>query len=484
MSPLDWAVQVRQLAMEMIVNCRTSDEVKTLLRNPDGCMFRGRFPYPRLITAMDHRQKEFVAHTNVQQVLETAWIGDWIEWKSYSPLRQWSYPAWRLVALPVTVALGVLAPDSSWNRSNQLPINRMYNGLVTYLAFLALLFVQSNTDKYRTSRGAPRTVVWALVAVFVLGHVVEKIRLRTLQGPGRYFGNAWNVFDTAKLALFAAAYVCWFVAAAQIRWVDGELNRKYWHWADPQLLAEGLFAVATVMAYLRLLFLCQLNYYVGPMQVSLGKALQRDFGKFATFLVVIMAAFTGGLGTLYGYYAGMMRTDPGTGQTTKQEHSFVTVGDTFKTLFWGMFCMTTLDAPNVVIENAGGGDNASLDVQEHHFTQLVGYGLFAAFEVLMVIVMLNMLIAAMSDTFQRVADNAEYEWLFGRTEVYVDYMLMDDLPPPFNLLPTARLLTRRRFADTPRYDDLHDHDPAESRALTAELIKRYFTHKNQIDRFA
>lgn len=442
---------------------------------------------------MDYNQKEFVAHTNIQQVLETAWIGKWIDWKAYSTLQKCAYPFWRLVMMPITVMMGVLIPNSKMNQSNRLPINRMFNSLVMYMVFLVLLFVQSNGDKFKTPRGIPDLCVWMPIAVFVLGHVYEKIKLRLLQGPERYFKNLWNGFDTVKLALFTAAYLCWIVAEIQTQFVSDDLDRKYWHWTDPQLVAEGLFAVATVMAYMRLLFLCQLNYYIGPMQVSLGKVL-RDFGKFATFLVIIMVAFTSGLGTLYGYYKGMVQKDPETDQVTRQEYSFVTVPDTFKTLFWGIFCMTSLEAPNVIIENndRDGGSSGSNgpEKHQHHFTQLVGYGLFAVFEVLMVIVMLNMLIAAMSDTFQRVADNAEYEWLFGRTEVYVNYMLLDDLPPPFNLLPTLNTLITLKnglFTAVSRDgnpDDGNDkqYDSVEFRALNSEIIKRYFTHKAQMNR--
>lgn len=86
------------------------------------------------------------------------------------------------------------------------------------------------------------------------------------------------------------------------------------------------------------------------MQVSLGKVLY-DFGKFAAFLAIIMAAFTCGLGTLYRNYASMVSKDPETDEMTRQEDSFVTVAGTFKTLFWGLFCMISLKAPNVVVEN-------------------------------------------------------------------------------------------------------------------------------------
>ncbi|KAF0765472.1 short transient receptor potential channel 4-like [Aphis craccivora] len=494
------AAQVRQFAVEMIVNCRTSDEVKIMLRNRDGCKFKGRFPYPRLITAMDYKQKEFVAHTNIQQVLETAWLGDWIEWKSYSGPQKLMYLVWRFCMLPATVALGVLAPNSGLNRSNRLPINRMFNSLVTYLVFLGLLFAHSNADKFEMRRGAPELGTCLPIAVFVLGHAVEKTKLLLQQGRERFFRNMWNVFDTVKLTLFVVAFLSWALAGLQLGWVNPNLDRKFWHWDDPQLVAEGLFTVATVMAYLRLLFLCQLNYYIGPMQVSLGKVLH-DFGKFATFLAIIMAAFTCGLGTYYSYYAGMVRKDPETGETVRQEDSFVSVPDTFKTLFWGIFCMTSLEAPNVVVGNAshrpggdgGGGEPVDAETQSHRFTQLVGFGLFAAFEVLMVVVMMNMLIAAMSDTFQGVTENAEYEWLFGRTKVYVSYMLQDDMPPPFNLLPTTGLLfcakryaseSWRGYGRLPGDDgcgldsDLDSRstaDAPEFRELMVEIVKRYFT---------
>jgi len=106
-----------------------------------------------------------------------------------------------------------------------------------------------------------------ITGVFIVGHAVEKARLRLLQSPEQYFRNLWNGFDVAELMFFFLAYTCWILAAVQTSWVDVDLERMYWHWADPQLVAEALFSVATVMAYIRLLFLCRLNYYIGPMQV-------------------------------------------------------------------------------------------------------------------------------------------------------------------------------------------------------------------------
>lgn len=56
------------------------------------------------------------------------------------------------------------------------------------------------------------------------------------------------------------------------------------------------------------------------------------------------------------------------------------------------------DADLVVSQNIGSADR----ILKHYFTEAVGYGLWALFHILTVIVLLNMLIAMMSDSFQRI----------------------------------------------------------------------------------
>lgn len=157
------------------------------------------------------------------------------------------------------------------------------------------------------------------------------------------------------------------------------------------------------------------------------------FLKFFVFLIIIMLAFTFGMGSLYRYYKGMKQIDPVTGQVTRQEDSFVTIPDTFRTLFWGMFGMSPLESPDVIIENSADDNATDADVsqemqtvQEHKFTQYVGHGLFIVYEVLMVVVMLNTLIASVSNAFQRVVDS-EYESLFGCTKVSVEKLVTNSM---------------------------------------------------------
>lgn len=102
--------------------------------------------------------------------------------------------------------------------------------------------------------------------------------------------------------------------------------------------------------------------------------MSNDIGKFLVFVAIVMAAFTSGMGTLYGHYRGAVHKDRETGEVTLQEDSFVTMADTFRTLFWGIFCMTTPEAADVVVADAAAGAadaSTSLDdTQQPHFTEV------------------------------------------------------------------------------------------------------------------
>jgi hypothetical protein len=49
-----------------------------------------------------------------------------------------------------------------------------------------------------------------------------------------------------------------------------ELPRSQWPNNDPTLIAEGVFAVANVFSFARIIYLFQTNPHLGPLQISLG----------------------------------------------------------------------------------------------------------------------------------------------------------------------------------------------------------------------
>lgn len=63
--------------------------------------------------------------------------------------------------------------------------------------------------------------------------------------------------------------------------------------------------------------------------------------------------------------------------------------------------MSPLESADVIIENLPGDTEKTTIINSHSFTETVGYIAFGLYEVLTVVMILNMLIATMSSTFQR-----------------------------------------------------------------------------------
>lgn len=475
--------ETEKFAADLVGLCRTSDEVRVILNERDGSNLDGNFLFPRLILAVDYKQKYFVAQTNVQEVLENAWVGNWYDWRGYSDARRCISFVGRILMLPLVYIICIFLPRSSWARFYSIPLNRMISSVASYFIFLGLLYTESNRDKQGQTRyDIQYHTGWqVLIFIFVVSHILSSVRMWSLQGTKRYFSFKWNIYDIATELMFVLTFSFWISALVTMGW-QPDIERKYWHYLDPQLLAEGFFCIGTVMAFSRLLLLVQINNKLGPMQVSLGK-MTSDFSQFIVIFAIVVGSFTAGLCRLYQYYDGMKQVDPDTKAVSRQESSFVSAYDTFKVLFWGLFCMSSQEAGDVIIENLPSEEGELEIINNHDFTQSVGYALFGVYTVLTVIVLLNMLIAAMSNTFQRVTENVDIEWIFGRTEVYLAYMSQTVMPPPFSFIPagvgvsacSGFFSTMCKWCATQELLDAEQPKLAEFEDVVQRLVQRYFT---------
>ncbi|XP_030853348.1 short transient receptor potential channel 5 [Strongylocentrotus purpuratus] len=196
-----------------------------------------------------------------------------------------------------------------------------------------------------------------------------------------------------------------------------DFERANWGAYDPVLIAEALFAIAKVLSFLRPICITVVNRHVGPMQISLGGMII-DICKFLLIFCFVWFAFSLGMNQLYWYYSAFITTQP-----------FGTLGETMATLFWALFGL-----PDMNIVNLSSQANIP-----HTFTQTVGNFLYATYHVISIVVLLNVLIAMMSNTYTRVEMDADIEWKFSRSKLWMSYF--DDLgtvPPPFNIIPTPK----------------------------------------------
>lgn len=77
-----------------------------------------------------------------------------------------------------------------------------------------------------------------------------------------------------------------------------------WLPSDPQLISEGLYAVAVVLSFSRIAYILPANESFGPLQISLGRTV-KDIVKFMVIFTTVFVAFMVGMFSLYSYYLGV-----------------------------------------------------------------------------------------------------------------------------------------------------------------------------------
>ncbi|XP_072176469.1 short transient receptor potential channel 4-like [Diadema setosum] len=252
-------------------------------------------------------------------------------------------------------------------------------------------------------------------------------------------------------------------------------GRVIWDAYDPMLISEGLFAIAKVLSFLRPICYTVMNRHVGPMQISLGN-MMFDICKFLLIFCFVWIAFSLGMNQLYGYYSYITRTicDVNNPMEEHCKQPFETVQYTLSTLFWALFGL-----PEMNIVDIRGVD--------HWFTETVGLLLYAAYHVIAIVVLLNVLIAMMSNTYTRIEEDADIQWKFSRSKLWMSYFEgRGSLPTPFNIIPTPKSVLylfrwlrgqlggeKHRQKMKERNKQYMEEKEQQYREIMGKLVKRY-----------
>uniref|UniRef100_A0A3B4GQV0 Transient receptor potential cation channel subfamily C member 7 n=1 Tax=Pundamilia nyererei TaxID=303518 RepID=A0A3B4GQV0_9CICH len=396
---------------------------------------------------------QFVAHPNCQQQLLTIW------YENLPGLRQQSIGVKCWTVLGVTVGLPFLAiaywimPCSKLGQILRSPFMKFVAHAVSFTIFLGLLVVNAS-DRFEGVKNLPNETItdhprqvfrvkttqfsWTemLIMKWVLGMIWSECKEIWSDGPREYVMHLWNVLDFGMLSIFVASFTARFMAFLKaskaqqyvdMHVPDDDLSnaslpdevayftyaRNKWRPSDPQIISEGLYAIAVVLSFSRIAYILPANESFGPLQISLGRTV-KDIFKFMVIFIMVFVAFMIGMFNLYSYYLG-----------AKYNPAFTTVEESFKTLFWSIFGLS--EVISVVLK------------YDHKFIENIGYVLYGVYNVTMVVVLLNMLIAMINSSYQEIEEDADVEWKFARAKLWLSYF--DEgrtLPAPFNLVPSPK----------------------------------------------
>uniref|UniRef100_A0A8C7JG96 Transient receptor potential cation channel subfamily C member 5 n=1 Tax=Oncorhynchus kisutch TaxID=8019 RepID=A0A8C7JG96_ONCKI len=472
--------QCKLFAKDLLDQARSSRELETILNHrdylseeldPKDCR-----DLAKLKLAIKYHQKEFVSQPNCQQLLATLWYDGFPGWRR----RHWAVKLVTCFTIgllfPIFSLVYLLAPRSGLGLFIKKPFIKFICHTASYLTFLFLLLLASQhivrTDLH--VQGPPPTVVEWMILPWVLGFIWAEIKEMWDGGFTEYVHDWWNLMDFAMNSLYLATISLKLVAYFKY---NSSRPREEWEMWHPTLIAEALFAIANIFSSLRLISLFTANSHLGPLQISLGRMLL-DILKFLFIYCLVLLAFANGLNQLYFYYETKASDEPNNCKgirCEKQNNAFSTLFETLQSLFWSIFGLLNLYVTNVKAR--------------HEFTEFVGATMFGTYNVISLVVLLNMLIAMMNNSYQLIADHADIEWKFARTKLWMSYF--DEggtLPPPFNIVPSPKSVwylcvwTYNRLCggDQPSPDELRKHENLKeftSNALTTRLPCRPYVQE-------
>ncbi|XP_036005488.1 short transient receptor potential channel 4b [Fundulus heteroclitus] len=422
----------KQFAKDLLDQTRTSKELDIILNYRDDInplMDENTNDLARLRLAIKYSQKEFVAQPNCQQLLASRWYDEFPGWRR----RHWAV---KLITcffiglfFPLFSIFYLLFPKSRVGEFIRKPFIKFICHTSSYLTFLLLLFLASqhiNTgDPQRQPanvQGPPPTTVEWMILPWVIGFIWAEIKQMWDSGLKDYMDDWWNIMDFIMNSLYLATISLKIVAYTKY---NGYMQRNNWEMLHPTLMAEALFAIANIFSSLRLISLFTANSHLGPLQISLGRMLL-DILKFLFIYCLVLLSFANGLNQLYYYYATVADEKGCKGiRCQPQNNAFSTLFETLQSLFWSVFGLIALHVTNVEAN--------------HTFTKFVGTTMFGTYNIISLVVLLNMLIAMMNNSYQHIADHADIEWKFARTKLWISYFEEGGtLPSPFNIIPSPK----------------------------------------------
>uniref|UniRef100_A0A8C2AQ05 Short transient receptor potential channel 1 n=1 Tax=Cyprinus carpio TaxID=7962 RepID=A0A8C2AQ05_CYPCA len=427
------AKQCKMFAKDLLAQARNSRELEVILNHTsseDHIDKRGlleeRMNLSRLKLAIRYNQKEFVAQSNCQQFLNTVWFGEMASYRRKHTCLKILYVLSVTLMWPLLSICYLLGPRSRVGQVIHTPFVKFIIHSASYFTFLLLLNLYSlvyNEGKKNTM-GPPLELIDYLLILWIIGMVWSDVKRLWYEGLEDFLEESRNQLSFVMNSLYLATFALKVVAHSKAR--------KNWDAFHPLLVAEGLFAFANVLSYLRLFFMYTTSSILGPLQISMGQMLQ-EFGKFLGLFLLVLISFTIGLTQLYGKdedlssSKNITKNCEGIFCREQSNDTFHTFMGTCYALFWYIFSLA----------------HVALFVTRISYTEelrsFVGALIIGTYNIVVVIVLTKLLVAMLHKSFRQIANHEDKEWKFARAKLWLSYF--DDkctLPPPFNILPSPK----------------------------------------------
>ncbi|XP_048585309.1 short transient receptor potential channel 3 isoform X2 [Nematostella vectensis] len=436
----------QRFAVDLLEQCRTTDETNVLLDvypeiqrvyEKDKKHVEGSHTAFKELSVLNlairNDMNELVAHPQSQLRLDKILYHGIYTFKREP--RVWRYRSWytgklfwlrHTLLLPFLALFYIIAPDCRISNVLKTPTVKFYSHTSAFVLFAIALAMSSIEDHFTDYTLIPVLIDWGIL-LFVLGLFLQEMKDLYFQGAFRYIRQWWNIISLLMVVLFLISYSLCLTAYLSPQTSPPHLKNLAVRSSQLSLLANSFFAFAMVFSFIHLTNFLQVSDVFGPLQLSLYM-LFADLIKFFVFFFVLFMAFGLSLRKLYSHYKTSQQHFVNITRPVDTDHPYSAVKSGFLNLFWSMFGLTEL---------------ATFDTKDKEFsiTKETGMLLFGLFQILVVIIVLNMLIAVMTRSYEEISDNSDLSWKVSRTRMWMNWVDKGNvLPPPLNLIPNSKTL--------------------------------------------
>uniref|UniRef100_A0A6G1S4Q2 Transient receptor potential-gamma protein n=1 Tax=Aceria tosichella TaxID=561515 RepID=A0A6G1S4Q2_9ACAR len=320
-------------------------------------------------------------------------------------------------------------------------------------------------------RGTLPSPIESVILIWVLSLIWAELKQIRSLGINYYKHDMWNLLDSVASSCYIGTIILRVVSYVQSDEKSLEVAREHWNAYDPTLLSEGLFATGTVFSSLKLVYIFSVNPYLGPLQISLGRMII-DILRFSWIYMLVLFAFACGMNQLLWYYADLERHQclnvtnynlaqyykaksaevaPETPIAPDEDESPVAMDDSCK--MWRHFSNVFESSQTLFWANFGLVDLENFDLTGiRQYTRFWALLMFGCYCFINVIVVLNLLVAMMNHSYDKISTRSDIEWKFARTRLWMSYFDNGStVPAPFNIIPSIKSMrylyrrTSRRF---------------------------------------
>lgn len=239
----------------------------------------------------------------------------------------------------------------------------------------------------------------------ILAKYSSSIRIKI----ANYFTDIWNIVDIINILLFLIG-----------------ITTRYFEQLDN---ARVVLCVNLILFYFRVLHIFSVHKELGPKLVMIKKMVQ-DLIYFVAILFVFMVAY--GIASQAILYPSTPFSIELLKGVLKKPY-FQMYGELFLSEIEGEECNES--SVPVTFEHNNGLRKCPTEIGIKIVPVMMG-----VYILLTNILLLNLLIAMFSNTFQKVQDNTDLHWHFQRFGLISEYDTRPPLPPPFILLSHIYLL--------------------------------------------